>query len=118
MTTVNRAVPHKNYIQRLYKRALKSAFDHHAYERDIFRQHCLKIRSRFEENRNEQNPVRIEALVRSFEKELELNAHVRPFKYPTQIGGNKFGRNEVPSLWLTKYGKGNWVDDKVEFEKI
>ena len=72
------AVPHKNYIQRLYKRALRTAFDHYAWERPIYRQHCLKIRQRFEENRHENNPVRVEALVRKTEQELEEFRHPRP----------------------------------------
>jgi NADH dehydrogenase (ubiquinone) 1 beta subcomplex subunit 9 len=77
-TTV--AIPHKNYIQRLYRQALRSAYDHYSFKWDIYRQHCLHIRARFEANKHESNPVRIEALVRQTEEELEQNKHPRPFK--------------------------------------
>lgn len=85
---MSKPVPHRNYVQRLYRQALKTAFDHHAYERDIYRQHCLHIRARFEANRNETNPVRIQALVRQTEEELLENKHPRPYvrKYPKSIG--------------------------------
>lgn len=112
------AVPHKNYVQRLYRQALRSAFDHYSWHHDIYRQHCLLIRSRFEQNRTETNPIRIEALVRDTEEELERNKHVRPFKKPTAIGGTKYNRNAVLSPWVIKHGEGNWTDYPVEYEKI
>jgi NADH dehydrogenase (ubiquinone) 1 beta subcomplex subunit 9 len=95
------AIPHKNYIQRLYKQGLRTVFDHYALNRDIYRQHCLKLRSRFEANRNESNPVRIEALVRAAEEELAKTRHLKPFKYPTAPGGTKHMRNAVLPEWVS-----------------
>lgn len=73
-------VQHKNYIQRLYRQALRTVFDHYAWERPIYRQHCIQVRQRFEANRHETNPLRVEALVRKTELELEEMAHPRPYK--------------------------------------
>ena len=73
-------IPHKNYIQRLYRQALRTAFDHHAETWPTYRQECLAIRKRFEMNRHEQNTVRIKALVKDLEDELTTKAHPRPFK--------------------------------------
>lgn len=67
------AIPHKNYVQRLYKRALRTAFDHYAWHRPVYRQHCLAIRQRFDDNRNEMNPVRVQAVCRE----------LRPWCFPT-----------------------------------
>eukprot|EP00158_Paraphelidium_tribonemae_P007791 Partr_v1_DN28361_c1_g2_i1_m78498 putative LYR family len=111
-------ISHTAYVQRLYRESLRTAFDHHAFQWDIYRQHCLRIRARFEANRAEENPIRIKALVKETEDELASRAHPRPFKYPTAEGGVKHGRNHVPSEWLCQFGEGNWQADKIEFEKI
>lgn len=73
-------IPHKNYVQRLYRQALRTAFDHHAERWHEYRQACLEIRQRFDSNRSEQNIHRIQALVKETEEELERKAHPRPFK--------------------------------------
>ena len=121
MTTpyvANVAIPHRNYVQRLYKKALRTVFDHYAYERQIYRQHCLLVRQRFDQNANETNPIRIQALVRECEEELELNKHKKPFIYPDAPGGVKHYRNEPVSQWIVDHGQGNWQADPIEFEKI
>ena len=135
------AIPHRNYVQRLYRQALRTAFDHHAFEWAVYRQHCLRIRARFDANRHETNPVRIKALIKEAEEELVKEAHPRPFKCifvgevlfkifvytycppssyvdPTAPGGVKYERNHVPSQWLVDHGEGNWQPDTFEFEKI
>ena len=73
-------VSHKTYIQRLYRQSLRTAFDHYAFDWGVYRQHCLKIRARFDANKSETNPVRIKALVKETEEELAREAHSRPFK--------------------------------------
>jgi NADH dehydrogenase (ubiquinone) 1 beta subcomplex subunit 9 len=112
------AIPHKLCIQRLYKRALRNAYDHYAFEREIYRQHCLLIRSRFEANKDETNVVRIKALVKQAEDELEEKKHPRPHIFPTSFGGTKHYRNFPPSLWLVEHGEGNWKSDEIEWVKI
>ncbi len=95
---------HKAYVQRLYRRALKTSSDWY-WQRDEWRGKALLIRHLFEENRAESSPQKIQALLTQTEYWLAEYAHPQPYIRPTAPGGTKWERNvpfpeEVLSLSL------------------
>jgi len=87
---------HRLYVQKLYKRSLKTALDWYI-RRDLWRQKALEIRHRFEQNRDIATPRQVQRVLSETEKELNDWRHPDPYKFPTQAEGSKWERNLPPT---------------------
>lgn len=83
---------HKAYVQRLYRRALKTSADWY-WQRDEWRGKALLIRHLFEENRAETSPQKIQSLLAQTEYWLAEYSHPQPYIRPAAPGGTKWERN-------------------------
>jgi NADH dehydrogenase (ubiquinone) 1 beta subcomplex subunit 9 len=89
---------HKQYVASLYRRSLKTSLNWYV-DRALWRPVALKIRARFEANRNITSTQELRKVLLAAEKELEENYHPDPYKYPTAPEGTKWERNIPPPLF-------------------
>ncbi|CCJ29776.1 unnamed protein product [Pneumocystis jirovecii] len=90
---------HRSRVLSLYRRALKLSLDW-CIRRDIWRIEALKIRSRFESNRNICDPWRLSVILEETEAILKKYKHPDPYIVPTSPGGSKWERNIPPTAHL------------------
>ncbi|KAI8049181.1 hypothetical protein BDF22DRAFT_699787 [Syncephalis plumigaleata] len=88
---------HVARVKSLYRQALKTAADWHI-TLDTWRPQALKIRERFEANRNVPTLKEAARLCDEAEKELEEYAHPDPYKFPLAPGGTKWERSPFPMV--------------------
>ncbi|EMR08454.1 hypothetical protein PNEG_03284 [Pneumocystis murina B123] len=84
----------------LYRRSLKLSLDW-CVRRDIWRLEALKIRSRFESNKNIHDPRLLLAIFDETEEILKKYRHPDPYIVPTSPGGSKWERNILPSAHVS-----------------
>ncbi|GAA5918878.1 hypothetical protein JCM1841_006655 [Sporobolomyces salmonicolor] len=70
---------HRQYVQHLYRRALKGAQDWYVRS-DLWRNKAIEIRAQFERNRNVRDPRAVAALLNEAEKEVQRLAHPDPYR--------------------------------------
>jgi hypothetical protein len=70
---------HKQYVASLYRRSLKTSLNWYV-DRALWRPVALKIRARFEANRNVTSTQELRKILLAAEKELEENYHPDPYK--------------------------------------
>jgi NADH dehydrogenase (ubiquinone) 1 beta subcomplex subunit 9 len=93
---------HAKYVQRLYKRSLKLAYDWY-WQRSEYREKALIIRQLFENNRHLSNQIEITQHLRNTELLLAKYAHPQPYIAPTAPNGTKWERNiPVPQHVIDK----------------
>ncbi|KAI9592804.1 hypothetical protein BDF19DRAFT_341263, partial [Syncephalis fuscata] len=88
---------HVARVKSLYRRALKTSLDWYL-TLDTWRPQALKIRDRFEANRNVATLREAEQLCVQAEKELKEYQHPDPYKPPLAPGGTKWERSPFPTV--------------------
>ncbi|KAG4304583.1 hypothetical protein PORY_001976 [Pneumocystis oryctolagi] len=90
---------HRFRVLSLYRRSLKLLLDW-CIRRDVWRIEALKIRSRFESNKNISEPWRLSIVLEEAESILKKYKHPDPYIVPTSPGGSKWERNIPPTAHL------------------
>ncbi|KAI5715099.1 hypothetical protein M8J77_010527 [Diaphorina citri] len=93
---------HRRQVQSLYKRAVRNL---EAYHSDIvdLRIEAVLLRARFDKHKDENDLVKIRALLAEGEKELFDTTHPSPIKFPTSPGGVAYEREPVIPDWVLDY---------------
>ncbi|KAG4302549.1 hypothetical protein PCANB_001217 [Pneumocystis canis] len=93
---------HRFRVLSLYRRSLKLSLDW-CIRRDIWRIEALKIRSRFESNKNIYDPRRLSIIFDETEAILKKYKHPEPYIAPTSPGGSKWERNIPPTAHVFNF---------------
>ncbi|CEQ39654.1 SPOSA6832_01196, partial [Sporobolomyces salmonicolor] len=91
---------HRQYVQHLYRRALKGAQDC-----DLWRNKAIEIRAQFERNRNVRDPRAVAALLNEAEKEVQRLAHPDPYR-PSHVHSGREGRRSERALSVLRRERG------------
>ncbi|PVU92256.1 hypothetical protein BB561_003949 [Smittium simulii] len=94
---------HTRYVKSLYKRSLNTALNW-SVGPIHFRPVALEIRAKFEQNRHEASPIRLQEILSETEVRLEELRHPLPYRYPTAVDGTKYERNR-------------WFEDNMVLDK-
>eukprot|EP01134_Creolimax_fragrantissima_P007674 CFRG7674T1 len=92
---------HSLRVARLYRQALGEARSW-CVTFELYREKCLEIRERFDNNKNITNKKQVDRILADTEAELHKIQHPQPYIFPTAPGGSKYERNIPPHLDLCK----------------
>ncbi|BES91749.1 NADH dehydrogenase (ubiquinone) 1 beta subcomplex [Nesidiocoris tenuis] len=98
-----RILTHKQKVLSLYKRGCRNLESWYGYDRLEGRYAILKLRARFEKNRNESDEKKLAALLVEGEEELFKTQHFQPKKFANTIDGNTYGRAHQAPDWVLDY---------------
>ena len=95
MAAVADSLPHAIRVTRMYRQVLRTVRSW-SMTHETHRNNCLAVRDRFDENKNEHNPVKIQRLLDYGAAELKKYRHPIPYTFPTSPDGSKWERNIPP----------------------
>eukprot|EP00245_Coleochaete_scutata_P015750 TRINITY_DN7148_c0_g1_i1.p1 TRINITY_DN7148_c0_g1~~TRINITY_DN7148_c0_g1_i1.p1 ORF type:complete len:113 (+),score=14.03 TRINITY_DN7148_c0_g1_i1:69-407(+) len=96
----------QSQVRSLYRKSLKLALSW-AVHREAFYREATKARAKFEANKFESDPHRIDRLIATGKAQLDAVSHPDPYIVPWFLNGSKWARNPpVPDSIHNVYGFG------------
>ncbi|XP_064599323.1 NADH dehydrogenase [ubiquinone] 1 beta subcomplex subunit 9-like [Liolophura sinensis] len=95
-----RVLSHGQRVCKLYKQTLRQLESYYGDKRYWYRYNCVLMRARFDENKDVKDLRVAKKLLEDGERELFLNQHVQPVKFPNSPGGVAYGREPPVPDWI------------------